>query len=102
MSSKLWFAAAGLAGAAVAIIKKLDKIEERLERIEEAEKSKPAPAKKENWDEIADVVFDLIRGKEEEPKTSKKTKRKVVFSAAKGASKAAGRFAWNKITRKDK
>lgn len=94
MSSKTLLAAVGLAGAAVAIIKKLDKIEERLERIEKAEQPKPAPTKEVDWD----VVFDLIRGKETEPKT----KRKVAFSAAKGVSKAAGRFAWNKITRKDK
>ena len=94
MSSKTLLAAVGLAGAAVAIIKKLDKIEERLDRIEKAEQPKPAPTKEVDWD----VVFDLIRGKETEPKT----KRKVAFSAAKGVSKAAGRFAWNKITRKDK
>lgn len=96
MSSKflLKAAAAGLVGAAVVIVKKLDKIEERLERIEKAEKAKPTPTKEVDWD----VVLDLIRGKETEPKT----KRKVAFSAAKGVSKAAGRFAWNKITRKDK
>lgn len=98
MPSKFLLAAAGLAGAAVVIINKLDRIEERLDRIEKAEKEQPA-TKTENWDEIADVVFTLIQGKDATPK---KTKRKVAFSAAKGVSKAAGRAAWNKITRKDK
>lgn len=102
MSSKFVLAAVGFAGAAVVIAKKLDQIDERLERIEKSEQTKPVSEKQENWNEIADVVFDLIRGKEEAQKTSKKTKRKVAFSAAKGVSKAAGRAAWNKITRKDK
>lgn len=100
MSSKLLLAAAGIAGAAVAIVKKLTKVEDRLDRIEEELANRKSKANHKNWDDIADVVYDLVRGQYE--KATKKTKRKVFASAAKGASKAAGRFAWNKITRKDK
>jgi len=100
MSGKLLFAAAaGIAGAAVAIVKRLSKIEERLDRMEKAVKRKSNTIPK-NWDDIADVVYDLVRGQDE--KSTKKSRRKVISSAAKGASKAAGRFVWNKIARKDK
>lgn len=102
MSSKLWLAAAGLAGAAVAIIKKLDKIEAKLQKIEESEKVQSDLNKADTWEDAAEVVLGIIRRREEAKNAPKQPKHKVVFSAAKGVSKVAGRAAWNKITRKDK